>query len=144
MVFFLFSCAAFERQFIDVDDTLLIESGMTKQETLKIIGKPTEVVRGILMEDGVQYEVWRYVTKEGINETVSQLLPRKPEKDIEFDDWDKPKDLFVLFKNNAIVRWGDFTYNWCNGECGFEEEENKCKQNNICLNLNTCESKCEE
>ena len=51
------SCTAIERQFIDVEDTLLIKSGMTKTNTLEIIGKPTEVVRGILMEDGVQYEI---------------------------------------------------------------------------------------
>ena len=42
--FLLMSCTAIERQFIDVEDTLLIKSGMTKTNTLEIIGKPTEVV----------------------------------------------------------------------------------------------------
>ena len=142
--FLLMSCTAIERQFIDVEDTLLIKSGMTKTNTLEIIGKPTEVVRGILMADGVQYEIWRYVTKEGMNETVSQLLPRKPDKNMEIDNWDSPKDFYILFKNNSLVRWGDFTYNWCNGDCGITEQTNNCEQKSLCLNLSECDNKCEE
>jgi len=33
--FLLMSCTAIERQFIDVEDTLLIKSGMTKTNTLR-------------------------------------------------------------------------------------------------------------
>lgn len=128
LIFSVTSCTlftAYETQFIDVDDTLLLKFKMTKSETLEIIGKPTEVVRGILMEDGEQYEIWRYSTKEGRNKTVAQLLPRKPSKNFEIDDWiedDKnTKAFYVLFKNDRLVRWGDFTFDWCNGYCSFKE-----------------------
>mgnify|MGYP003327033810 CR=1 FL=1 len=77
---------------------------MTQSNTFEIIGKPTEVVRGILMEDGIQYEIWRYFTKEGTNETVSQLLPRKPDKNMEID--------VQIIVKNEIVRYYQSTQSW--------------------------------
>ena len=102
-----------EEQFIDVDDTLQIKAGMNKVEALDALGKPVEVVRGILMEDGKTYEIWRYFTKQGFGLVDAKDLPRKPPKDMIFEDWaGKSKSLFLLFKDDKLVRWGDFKYRW--------------------------------
>ena len=95
----LTSCTAFEKQFIDVDDTLVIKGGMSKNDVLKVIGKPTAVQNAILMEDGVQFLIWRYVAKEGKNKVSPLLLPRKPPKQMDFEDWDEPSDFYIMFKN---------------------------------------------
>ena len=108
----LFSCTAFEKQFIDVDDTLVVKGGQTKKEILDLLGKPTAVKEGIVMEEGDVFEIWRYVTKEGKNEVQSLLLPRKPPKQMDFEDWDKSDDFYVMFKNNLVIRWGDLTIDW--------------------------------
>ena len=108
----LFSCTAFEKQFIDVDDTLVVKGGQTKKEILDVLGKPTAVKEGIVMEEGDVFEIWRYVTKEGKNEVQSLLLPRKPPKQMDFEDWDKSDDFYVMFKNNLVIRWGDLTIDW--------------------------------
>ena len=99
-------------QFIDVDDTLVIKGGMSKNDVLKIIGKPTAVQNAILMEDGVQFLIWRYVAKEGKNKVSPLLLPRKPPKQMDFEDWDEPSDFYIMFKNGIVIRWGDLTLDW--------------------------------
>ena len=109
---FLTSCTAFEKQFIDVDDTLVIKGGMSKTDILKVIGKPTAVQNAILMEDGVQFVIWRYVAKEGKNKVSPLLLPRKPPKQMDFEDWDEPSDFYIMFKNGIVIRWGDLTVDW--------------------------------
>ena len=102
-----------EEQFIDVDDTLQIKAGMNKVEALDALGKPVEVVRGILMEDGKIYEQWRYNTKQGFGLVNVKDLPRKPPKNMIFEDWaGKSKSLFLLFKDDKLVRWGNFKFNW--------------------------------
>ena len=102
-----------EEQFIDVDDTLQIKVGMNKVNALDVLGKPVEVVRGILMEDGKIYEQWRYNTKQGFGLVNVKDLPRKPPKNMIFEDWaGKSKSLFLLFKDDKLVRWGDFKFNW--------------------------------
>lgn len=107
----------YEKQFIDVDDTLKIEGGMSKSSIQNILGKPNEVVRGIVMEEGDVFEMWRYAVQEGMGDVAPQNLPRKPGKDIKFTNWENTKDMFVLFKNNKLVRWGDMKFDWCNGYC---------------------------
>ena len=102
-----------EEQFIDVDDTLQIKVGMNKVNALDVLGKPVEVVRGILMEDGKIYEQWRYNTKQGFGLVNVKDLPRKPPKNMIFEDWaGKSKSLFLLFKDDKLVRWGNFKYRW--------------------------------
>ena len=123
-----------EEQFIDVDDTLQIKAGMNKVEALDTLGKPVEVVRGILMEDGKTYEIWRYFTKQGFGLVDVKDLPRKPPKNMKFEVWagaerktslfifedksfikvneEKSKSLFLLFKDDKLVRWGDFKFHW--------------------------------
>ena len=102
-----------EEQFIDVDDTLQIKVGMNKVNALDVLGKPVEVVRGILMEDGKIYEQWRYNTKQGFGLVNVKDLPRKPPKNMIFEDWaGKSKSLFLLFRDDKLVRWGDFKFNW--------------------------------
>ena len=102
-----------EEQFIDVDDTLQIKVGMNKVNALDVLGKPVEVVRGILMEDGKIYEQWRYNTKQGFGLVNVKDLPRKPPKNMIFEDWaGKSKSLFLLFKDDKLVRWGNFKFNW--------------------------------
>ncbi len=64
------------------------------------------------MEEGDVFEIWRYVTKEGKNKVQSLLLPRKPPKQMDFEDWDKSDNFYVMFKNNLVIRWGDLTIDW--------------------------------
>ena len=101
-----------EEQFIDVDDTLQIKAGMNKVEALDALGKPVEVVRGIVMEDEKIYEIWRYNTKQGFGLVNVKDLPRKPPKNMKFEDWAGKSNLFLLFKDDKLVRWGDFKYRW--------------------------------
>ena len=101
-----------ELQFIDVDDTLLIRPDMSRNDVLEIIGKPTAVKSGIQMDDGNLYELWLYQVKVGVNIVDSKLLPRKPPKNMDFEDWLKPSDFYILFKNNLPVRWGDGSVDW--------------------------------
>ena len=108
----LISCTAYEKQFIDVDDTLIIKGGQSKKEILDMLGKPTAVKEGIVMENGDVLEIWRYVAKDGKNEVQSPLLPRKPPKQMDFEDWDESEDFYVLFKNSSVIRWGDLTIDW--------------------------------
>ena len=103
---------ASELQFIDVDDTLLIKPDMSRNDVLEIIGKPTAVKSGILYDDGNLYEMWLYKVKVGVNIVDSKLLPRKPPKNMDFEDWLKPSDFYILFKNNLPVRWGDLSFDW--------------------------------
>ena len=103
---------ASELQFIDVDDTLLIKPDMSRNDVLEIIGKPTAVKSGILYDDGNLYEMWLYQVKVGVNIVDSKLLPRKPPKNMDFEDWLKPSDFYILFKNNLPVRWGDLSFDW--------------------------------
>ena len=109
---FLTACTTFEKQFIDVDDTLIVKGGQSKKEILDLLGKPTAVKEGIVMEDGDVFEIWRYIAKDGKNKIQSQLLPRKPPKQMDFEDWDEPDDFYVMFKNNLVIRWGDLTIDW--------------------------------
>jgi hypothetical protein len=101
-----------ELQFIDVDDTLLIRPDMSRNDVIEIIGKPTAVKSGIQMDDGNLYELWLYQVKVGVNIVDSKLLPRKPPKNMDFEDWLKPSDFYILFKNNLPVRWGDLSFDW--------------------------------
>ena len=101
-----------ELQFIDVDDTLLIRPDMSRNDVLEIIGKPTAVKSGILYDDGNLYEMWLYKVKVGVNIVDSKLLPRKPPKNMDFEDWLKSSDFYILFKNNLPVRWGDGSVDW--------------------------------
>jgi len=96
----LISCTAYEKQFIDVDDTLIIKGGHSKKEILDMLGKPTAVKEGIVMENGDVLEIWRYVAKDGKNEVQS------------LEDWDESEDFYVLFKNSSVIRWGDLTIDW--------------------------------
>ena len=113
-----------ELQFIDVDDTLLIRPDMSRNDVLEIIGKPTAVKSGILYDDGNLYEMWLYKVKVGVNIVDSKLLPRKPPKNMDFEDWLEPSEFYILFKNNLPVRWGDGSVDWTN-EKSKDEEENK-------------------
>ena len=101
-----------ELQFIDVDDTLLIRPDMSRNDVLEIIGKPTAVKSGILYDDGNLYEMWLYKVKVGVNIVDSKLLPRKPPKNMDFEDWHEPSEFYILFKNNLPVRWGDGSVDW--------------------------------
>ena len=102
-----------ELQFIDVDDTLLIRPDMSRNDVLEIIGKPTAVKSGILYDDGNLYEMWLYKVKVGVNIVDSKLLPRKPPKNMDFEDWvNKPSEFYIYFKNNLTVRWGDGSVDW--------------------------------
>jgi len=102
-----------EMQFIDVDDTLKIKAGMNKVETLEALGRPVEVLRGIVMEDGKTYEMWKYLTKQGFGKVTPKDLPRKPPKNMKFENWSPLfKELIIMFEENKIVRWGDFEYQW--------------------------------
>ncbi len=103
-----------ELQFIDVDDTLLIKPDMSKKDVLDIIGKPTAVKAGIQIDDGDIYEIWRYQFKVGVNTVDSKLLPRKPPKIMDFEDWNEPSKFYIMFKNNLIIKWGDGTVGWEN------------------------------
>ena len=103
---------ASELQFIDVDDTLLIRPDMSRNDVLEIIGKPTAVKSGIQMDDGNLYEMWLYKVKVGVNIVDSKLLPRKPPKNMDFEDWLEPSEFYILFKNNLPVRWGDGSVDW--------------------------------
>jgi hypothetical protein len=153
----IISCTALEPQFIDVDDTVLIEGSMSKDEILKILGRPVEVVRGIVMEDGEVFEIWRYSTKEGFGKTHPDNLPRKSAKNMKLEEWANSKDFFLLFKNRTLVRWGDFKFNWCNGKCSIQnnnqkenlekiqnsnELDGKNCSNGVCINVNTCSENC--
>ena len=106
------STLVLEEQFIDVDDTLQIKAGMNKVEALDALGKPVEVVRGIVMEDEKIYEIWRYNTKQGFGLVNVKDLPRKPPKNMKFEDWAGKSNLFLLFKDDKLVRWGNFKFNW--------------------------------
>ena len=114
-------------QFIDVDDTLLIRPDMSRNDVLEIIGKPTAVKSGILYDDGNLYEMWLYKVKVGVNIVDSKLLPRKPPKNMDFEDWLEPSEFYILFKNNLPVRWGDGSVDWTNDKSQDEEENKKDK-----------------
>ena len=122
------SCAQFhlatELQFIDVDDTLLIKPDMSRNDVLDIIGKPTAVKAGIQIDDGDLYEIWIYQFKVGVNIVDSKLLPRKPPKNMDFEDWLEPSEFYILFKNNLPVRWGDGSVDWTNDKSK-DDDENK-------------------
>ena len=114
-----------ELQFIDVDDTLLIKPDMSRNDVLEIIGKPTAVKAGIKIDDGDLYEIWIYQFKVGVNIVDSKLLPRKPPKNMDFENWvNKPSEFYIYFKNSLTVRWGDGTVDWTNDKSK-DEEENK-------------------
>ena len=113
-----------ELQFIDVDDTLLIRPDMSRNDVLEIIGKPTAVKSGILYDDGNLYEMWLYKVKVGVNIVDSKLLPRKPPKNMDFEDWLEPSEFYILFKNNLPVRWGDGSVDWTNDKSK-DDDENK-------------------
>ena len=102
-----------ELQFIDVDDTLLIRPDMSRNDVLEIIGKPTAVKSVILYDDGNLYEMWLYKVKVGVNIVDSKLLPRKPPKNMDFENWlEPPSKFYILFKNNLPIRWGDGSVDW--------------------------------
>ena len=114
-----------ELQFIDVDDTLLIKPDMSRNDVLDIIGKPTAVKAGIKIDDGDLYEIWIYQFKVGVNIVDSKLLPRKPPKNMDFEDWvNKPSEFYIYFKNNLTVRWGDGSVDWTNDKSK-DDDENK-------------------
>jgi hypothetical protein len=116
---------ASELQFIDVDDTLLIKPDMSRNDVLEIIGKPTAVKSGILYDDGNLYEMWLYQVKVGVNIVDSKLLPRKPPKNMDFENWlEPPSKFYILFKNNLPVRWGDGSVDWTNDKSK-DDDENK-------------------
>ena len=115
-----------ELQFIDVDDTLLIKPDMSKKDVLDIIGKPTAVKAGIQIDDGDIYEIWRYQFKVGVNTVDSKLLPRKPPKNMDFENWvNKPSEFYIYFKNSLTVRWGDGSVDWTNDKSQDEEGNKK-------------------
>ena len=114
-----------ELQFIDVDDTLLIKPDMSKNDVLDIIGKPTAVKAGIQIDDGDIFEIWRYHFKVGVNTVDSRLLPRKPPKNMDFENWvNKPSKFYIYFKNSLTVRWGDGSVDWTNDKSK-DDDENK-------------------
>ena len=116
---------ASELQFIDVDDTLLIKPDMSRNDVLDIIGKPTAVKAGIQIDDGDLYEIWIYQFKVGVNIVDSKLLPRKPPKNMDFENWvNKPSEFYIYFKNSLTVRWGDGRVDWTNDKSK-DDEENK-------------------
>ncbi len=117
---------ASELQFIDVDDTLLIKPDMSKKDILDILGKPTAVKAGAKIVPDSLFEIWRYQFKVGVNKVDSKLLPRKPPKNMDFEDWiDQPSGFYVVFKNNLTVRWGDGSVDWTNDKSQDEEGNKK-------------------
>ena len=124
----LISCSllSIELQFIDVDDALLIKPDMSRKDVLDIVGKPTEVKAGFLNDDGDLYEIWLYKFKVGGSLVDAKLLPRKPPKNMDFEDWiDQPSEFYIVFKNNLTVRWGDGSVDWTNDKSQDEEENKK-------------------
>ena len=121
------SYLSIEKQFIDVDDALLIKPDMSRKDVLDIIGKPTEVKAGFINDDGDLYEIWLYTFQRAASLIDAKLLPRKPPKNMDFDTWlyHTESDFYIILKNNQPVRWGDGSVDWTNDKSQDEEENKK-------------------
>lgn len=59
--------------------------GMTPEEVVEVIGKPTTIRAAKVYEDGQTQMVWEYLSGLSI----------------------RPKDYWVFFENDRVVQWGE-------------------------------------
>ena len=115
-----FGCSA-THQFIDVDETLLINPGMSKSDIRAALGKPTEVRAGIVLENGKVIEIWRYQVKEMQTKEVidiNKILPAflvpksKPNKEFRPNNWKGENAYGLVFRNDKLIKWGYLGDDW--------------------------------
>ena len=108
-------------QFIDVDDMLTVQAGVSKQELLTSIGKPSMVRAGLMLNNKDLHEVWVYKVKENLTRQVldyNRLLPAflvpgmKPKKDFKGNGWSGTKMYGFMFKNDKLYKWGFLGDDW--------------------------------
>lgn len=108
----LVGCAgskAVVEQFIDVDETLNLYPKMTKREARTMLGKPSEVRAGIVLNNGTVYEVWAYTVRI---KTEKHGEVRKPDKEFRGDNWVGGTDYELVFKNDQLFKWGSAGDDW--------------------------------
>ena len=108
-------------QYIDVDDMLTVKAGVSKEQLLTSIGKPSMVRAGLMLNNKDLHEVWVYKVKENLTRQVldyNRLLPAflvpgmKPKKDFKGNGWSGNNMYGFMFKNDKLYKWGFLGDDW--------------------------------
>ena len=108
-------------QYIDVDDMLTVKAGVSKEQLLTSIGKPSMVRAGLMLNNKDLHEVWVYKVKENLTRQVldyNRLLPAflvpgmKPKKDSKGNGWSGNNMYGFMFKNDKLYKWGFLGDDW--------------------------------
>jgi len=110
---FLASCATAPTiihvpRYIDVNQTVRLQAGMTPTMVNDILGIPTKVRGGMVIDDAAIVVVWQYHYREqlfGIDESTH--LERKVPISGEPSRWEEDLLTYELvFVDNMLMRWG--------------------------------------
>ena len=101
-------CATVNTQkFIDVDETLEVKAGMSKESALEVLGNPKEVRAGIKTSNGDVVEKWLYDHKTQLFEVpAKQVNKMKVNKSQRPQEWTETQTFEFIFVNDKLVKWG--------------------------------------
>ena len=114
MSLFISGCATVSTQkFIDVDETVDIKPGMSKEDAMDLLGSPKEVRAGIVKKDGSVVEKWLYDHKTQLFEvnakTVNKMKVAKNQRPYV---WVNATTFEFIFVNDKLVKWGHDGDDW--------------------------------
>jgi len=114
MCFLISGCATVSTQkFIDVDETVDVNAGMSKDDALELLGPPKEVRAGIVKKDGSIVEKWLYDHKTQMFEVNAKVVNKmKVAKNQRPYEWVNGQTFEFIFVNDKLVKWGHDGDDW--------------------------------
>ena len=118
MCLLISGCATVSTQkFIDVDETVDIKPGISKEDALELLGPPKEVRAGIVKKDGSIVEKWLYDHKTQLFEVnAKQVNKMKVAKYQRPYEWVNTQTFEFIFVNDKLVKWGHDGDDWADIE----------------------------
>jgi len=97
--------------FLDIEDTVQFNIGMTKSDVKNTFGIPMEARAGLKLKSGDTIEIWTYLVKrQRINNGVKSK--RKPGKNFKSNDWNGENTYVLVFQNGELIKWGHSDDDW--------------------------------
>jgi hypothetical protein len=94
------------KQFVDVDEMLLLAPKMKKPTLLQYLGSPAAVRAGIQLRDSTLVEIWFYNVREKMIKLPADKVTEKPPKLFKASYWDEAKIYALFIVNDGLVKWG--------------------------------------
>jgi uncharacterized membrane protein YgcG len=118
MCLLISGCATVSTQkFIDVDETVDIKPGISKDDALELLGPPKEVRAGIVKKDGSIVEKWLYDHKTQMFEVnAKQVNKMKVAINQRPYEWVNTQTFEFIFVNDKLVKWGHDGDDWADIE----------------------------